>query len=109
MTLYAAERSKPVQLRCRTTRWKVRRPALATAAALALALAPTVTATATSDGAAAHRPAGGALGANVALGWHRLPTGSAENYRGVKAVSRDVVWVAGTSGEVLRTVNGGRT
>ena len=43
------------------------------------------------------------------LTWVPVPTGSPEDFRGVDAVSRDVVWVAGTHGQVLRTVNAGRT
>ncbi|HEY3716580.1 MAG TPA: hypothetical protein VGL39_18800 [Jatrophihabitantaceae bacterium] len=40
--------------------------------------------------------------------WKLLPTGSTQQFRGLAAVSRDVAWLAGTSGTVLRTSDGGR-
>jgi photosystem II stability/assembly factor-like uncharacterized protein len=46
---------------------------------------------------------------SVPLAWVPVPTGSAEDFRGVDAISRDAVWVAGTHGQVLRTVDAGRT
>jgi photosystem II stability/assembly factor-like uncharacterized protein len=40
--------------------------------------------------------------------WRLLPTGSTQQFRGLAAVSHDVAWLAGTSGTVLRTSDGGR-
>jgi len=40
--------------------------------------------------------------------WELRPTGSTQQFRGLAAVSRDVAWLAGTSGTVLRTSDGGR-
>src|SRR6478736_4324922 len=37
------------------------------------------------------------------------PTGTTERFRGLAPVSRDVAWVSGTNGTVLRTTDGGRT
>jgi photosystem II stability/assembly factor-like uncharacterized protein len=41
--------------------------------------------------------------------WTLLPTGSTSHFRGLAPVSRDVAWISGYDGLVLRTVNGGRT
>src|SRR5689334_795359 len=40
--------------------------------------------------------------------WDVTPTGSTAQFRGLSAVSKDVAWVGGTQGQVLRTVDGGR-
>lgn len=40
--------------------------------------------------------------------WDVKPTGSASQFRGLAAVSADVAWVAGSAGQVLRTVDGGK-
>lgn len=40
--------------------------------------------------------------------WDLKPTGSAAQFRGLAAVSADVAWVAGSKGQVLRTVDGGK-
>jgi photosystem II stability/assembly factor-like uncharacterized protein len=40
--------------------------------------------------------------------WELTPTGSTAQFRGLAAVSKDVAWVGGTEGTVLRTVDGGR-
>ena len=40
--------------------------------------------------------------------WELTPTGSASQFRGLAAVSKDVAWVAGSAGQVLRTVDGGK-
>jgi photosystem II stability/assembly factor-like uncharacterized protein len=40
--------------------------------------------------------------------WELTPTGSTAQFRGLAAVSKDVAWVGGTGGTVLRTVDGGR-
>jgi photosystem II stability/assembly factor-like uncharacterized protein len=40
--------------------------------------------------------------------WRLVPTGNTQQFRGLAAVSRSVAWLAGTSGTVLRTVDGGR-
>ncbi|GAA2496926.1 oxidoreductase [Terrabacter carboxydivorans] len=41
--------------------------------------------------------------------WRVTPTGTTERFRGLAPVSRDVAWVSGTNGTVLRTTDGGRT
>ena len=41
--------------------------------------------------------------------WVPVPTGSTQQHRGLDAVDKRTVWVSGTSGEVLRTTDGGRT
>ncbi len=43
------------------------------------------------------------------LAWQLLPTGSTSHFRGLAAVSRQVAWLGGYDGTVLRTVDGGRT
>ena len=43
------------------------------------------------------------------LSWRDTPTGSTERFRGLAPVSRDVAWVSGTGGTVLRTTDGGST
>lgn len=40
--------------------------------------------------------------------WSVTPTGSTAQFRGLSAVSKDVAWVGGTEGQVLRTVDGGK-
>ena len=40
--------------------------------------------------------------------WKPTPTGSTAQFRGLSAVSKDVAWVGGTEGQVLRTVDGGK-
>ncbi|TCO49160.1 photosynthesis system II assembly factor YCF48-like protein [Kribbella antiqua] len=41
--------------------------------------------------------------------WELTPTGSTAQFRGLSAVSKDVAWVGGTGGTVLRTVDGGKS
>src|SRR4051794_41896551 len=41
--------------------------------------------------------------------WKPVPSGSTQQYRGLDAVSARVAWVGGSAGEVLRTLDGGRT
>jgi photosystem II stability/assembly factor-like uncharacterized protein len=41
--------------------------------------------------------------------WELLPTGSTSHFRGLSPISRDVAWVSGYDGLVLRTVDGGRS
>ena len=41
--------------------------------------------------------------------WVPVPTGSDQQYRGLDAVSKRTAWVGGSTGEVLRTTDGGRT
>jgi hypothetical protein len=43
------------------------------------------------------------------LTWSLRPTNSSQQFRGLSPVSDQVVWVSGTRGTVLRTVNGGST
>lgn len=40
--------------------------------------------------------------------WQERPTGTDEQFRGLAPVNRDVAWLAGTHGTVLRTLDGGR-
>ncbi|HEY9334280.1 MAG TPA: oxidoreductase [Kribbella sp.] len=40
--------------------------------------------------------------------WEQTPTGSTAQFRGLSAVSKDIAWVGGTGGQVLRTVDGGK-
>ncbi|QKW40217.1 oxidoreductase [Actinomadura sp. NAK00032] len=42
-------------------------------------------------------------------GWRLTPTGSDARLRGLAAVGRDVAWLAGSGGTVLRTTDGGRS
>jgi photosystem II stability/assembly factor-like uncharacterized protein len=44
-----------------------------------------------------------------ALSWKLLDTGTQTHFRGLSPVSRNVAWLGGYDGVVLRTVNGGRT
>ena len=41
--------------------------------------------------------------------WELKPTGSESRFRGLAAVSKDVAWVGGSAGQVLRTTDGGTT
>lgn len=43
------------------------------------------------------------------LSWGLTPTGVDAQFRGLSAVSRNVAWVAGSGGTILRTVDRGRT
>ncbi|WP_350280606.1 oxidoreductase [Kribbella sp. HUAS MG21] len=40
--------------------------------------------------------------------WELTPTGTTAQFRGLAAVSKDVAWVGGSQGTVLRTVDGGK-
>lgn len=55
---------------------------------------------------AAERPSGAQA---TAYGWTLTPTGTTVRFRGLAPVSRDVAWVSGTNGTVLRTTDGGAT
>lgn len=78
----------------------IRRSTVATCAALLLAsLALPAQAQASSHVG----PAGG----RATFSWNLLPTGSADQFRGLAAVDARVAWVSGESGTVLRTTNGG--
>src|SRR4051794_10191427 len=60
-------------------------------------------------------PAQAASGADVGKtsahqpSWQLRPTGSTSHFRGLSPVSRQVVWISGYDGLVLRTVDGGRS
>jgi photosystem II stability/assembly factor-like uncharacterized protein len=41
--------------------------------------------------------------------WELTPTGSTAQFRGLAAVSKNVAWVGGSAGTVLRTVDGGKS
>jgi photosystem II stability/assembly factor-like uncharacterized protein len=43
------------------------------------------------------------------LTWTITPTNSTQQFRGLAPVSSKIVWVSGTAGTVLRTINGGST
>ena len=51
----------------------------------------------------------GAAPPTASYSWEITPTGSTDQFRGLAAVSRDVAWVSGESGTVLRTTDGGAT
>src|SRR5439155_5022534 len=59
--------------------------------------------------AAAGHPARAAARPAGALSWRLLDTGTQIHFRGLAPVSRNVAWLGGYDGVVLRTVNGGRT
>jgi photosystem II stability/assembly factor-like uncharacterized protein len=40
--------------------------------------------------------------------WQATPTGSTSQFRGLAAVSKDVAWIGGSAGQVLRTLDGGK-
>jgi photosystem II stability/assembly factor-like uncharacterized protein len=40
--------------------------------------------------------------------WKATPTGSTSQFRGLAAVSKDVAWIGGSAGQVLRTLDGGK-
>ncbi|WP_256795697.1 oxidoreductase [Terrabacter sp. Ter38] len=77
------------------------------AAATTALVASATTAYAVSPGAVG-RDAPTKAGA-TAYGWTVTPTGTTERLRGLAPVSRDVAWVSGSNGTVLRTTDGGRT
>ncbi len=52
-------------------------------------------------------PAAAAAPAPPTLSWRLVDTGTTSHFRGLAAVSRDVAWLGGYDGHVLRTVNGG--
>jgi photosystem II stability/assembly factor-like uncharacterized protein len=74
-------------------------PARAAVALLTLVLAGSL---------AALVPAPAGAGAGAGLRWRDLPTGSDAQFRGLAPVSRNIAWVSGTGGTVLRTSDGGR-
>ena len=83
------------------------RSLLTTAVAAALLLVATVAAPA---GAGTTGSSGSSGSSGVPrLAWRDLPTGSTAQFRGLDVLSRRVVWVAGSAGTVLRTVDGGRS
>jgi photosystem II stability/assembly factor-like uncharacterized protein len=43
------------------------------------------------------------------LSWRLVDTGTTDHFRGLSVVSRNVAWLGGYNGVVLRTVDGGRT
>src|SRR5689334_23345365 len=47
--------------------------------------------------------------ARQAPSWQLLSTGSTSHFRGLSPVSRNVAWIGGYSGLVMRTVDGGRS
>jgi photosystem II stability/assembly factor-like uncharacterized protein len=81
------------------------RSVLATAATAALVASLSTYAVASPPGGAER--AGRAQA--TAYGWTLTPTGTSERFRGLAPVSRDVAWVSGTNGTVLRTTDGGAT
>jgi photosystem II stability/assembly factor-like uncharacterized protein len=72
---------------------------------LALGLLPAVSAIAEPDS--------GSLSESDLAGhhltWQLSPTGVTARFRGLSAVSRQVAWLGGSAGTVLRTTDGGRT
>ncbi|GAA1596412.1 oxidoreductase [Kribbella sancticallisti] len=72
----------------------------ALAAGVLLAMSQLAPAQAVTTGGGHHEPK---------YEWDLKPTGSASQFRGLAAVSKDVAWVAGSAGQVLRTVDGGKS
>ncbi len=84
--------------------------AAATITALSgLAIAVSGPATATEQSFPSAAQAAVATHGQASLAWTPIATGSTQDFRGVEAVSRSVVWVAGTHGQVLLTVDAGHT
>ncbi len=85
-----------------------------TAATLAL-LAGSTTATLATSALASPAPADAQPAASSSASpssgyrWTMKPTGSDARFRGLAPVSKQVAWVSGTAGTVLRTVDGGAT
>ena len=77
---------------------------LATAATAALVTTATVSHAAETVSAGADRPAAAEA---AAYSWNLTPTGTTQRFRGLAPVSRDLAWVSGTNGTVLRTTDGG--
>ena len=77
---------------------------------MALALVAQVASPARAAGDAAVENATAAASAHHTSppAWRLVPTGSTQQFRGLAAVSRKVAWLAGSSGTVLRTSDGGR-
>jgi photosystem II stability/assembly factor-like uncharacterized protein len=78
--------------------------ALIVAATAALLTTPTGYA-AQAAATGAERPAARV----TSYSWTPVDTGTTERFRGLSPVSRDVAWVSGTNGTVLRTTDGGAT
>jgi photosystem II stability/assembly factor-like uncharacterized protein len=78
----------------------------AAAAGLSAAVVPAASA-ASHPAPAAGRAAAGHFPSP--LSWRLLNTGTQVHFRGLAAVSRNVAWLGGYDGVVLRTVDGGRT
>src|SRR5215831_12979290 len=72
---------------------------------LAIGLLPAVAATADPDSGVTSESAL----AGHHLTWQLSPTGVTARFRGLSAVSRQVAWVGGSVGTVLRTTDGGRS
>src|SRR5215471_5790321 len=92
--------------------WHRDRPGFVSAAAICALVAGLSAVAAPAAGAAtastrAHAGAGSAAGRQ--LSWRLLDTGTQTHFRGLSVVSRNVAWLGGYDGVVLRTVNGGRT
>ena len=76
----------------------------------ALGVAALVAATLTTASAASAAPSSErGKQKELAVSWTDVPTGSTARFRGLAPVDRDVAWVSGTEGTVLRTVDGGDT
>jgi photosystem II stability/assembly factor-like uncharacterized protein len=88
----------------------------AAAAGLSAVAIPAASAASHPARAAGHSATGRSAAARSATGrpgaplsWKLLNTGTQVHFRGLAAVSRNVAWLGGYDGVVLRTVNGGRT
>lgn len=96
----------------RMNRSKLAISALAAGAVLVAALTVTAPAQAAAQ-SAAQAPARSAgqpgSGHGPELSWQLLDTGSESHFRGLAPVSREVAWVSGYDGLVLRTTDGGRS
>ncbi len=81
----------------------MRRTTITLLACVTVALGSAAIAAPASAGSSRHGPP------HSSYSWQVTPTGSSDEFRGLAAVSRRVVWVSGEAGTVLRTTDGGAT
>src|SRR5262245_31610172 len=88
--------------------WHRDRPGFVRAAAICAVVAG-LSAVAVPAAGAATGSARAHAGAGRQLSWRLVDTGTQTHFRGLSVVSRNVAWLGGYDGVVLRTVDGGRT
>jgi photosystem II stability/assembly factor-like uncharacterized protein len=91
----------------RAHRLRLLRALAVCAAASSILAVPAFASAATGTSPAAARAAHGP--ARASLSWRLVRVPVQSHFRGLAPVSRNVVWLGGYDGVVLRTVNGGRT